>query len=1003
MHQTENFALFQKDIQEPLLDIEGIGASWSAFFELNVDPEDTVLEVRRYVGDSTSLGIRKSWCVYVYRDQQDELTIGADNRELEDLSFGPALTDDEIRRRAKSITLPFSPARLKDLRVTEGVDAFCLEFVLVSASNDASEEQTLQILLGTDSCVVVSDPLSAVPGVWRVRNELSPIGIAELADIVSNHRAYADDASDDELRRFREELAAWRSVPLWLGKRTVPVGDQIKVLFSEGEKSCSELRFAQPYREGAGYELSPKKNETPAWRYERTTLAALISTQPGIQALYRRLDEDCVAPYGVLDSVVAESKKGTLVFQTVWAWENDVTNPTVLLCAPMPDVPNGPQGEFPVVIPVAWGALQFRKFGGLYLHKGHTLLVSNTEGLCGIIRLRQLSEAPVRVVGEWVQSCTWPYLAGGRNTSSNFLEAATSTEPDVRGELVCDLIDPLDGHRINPPGVKGLMGATDYDGTIVVNDAGCRDVQRLLGKLDIQGNLYCGQPMDDGVLTKVEWGVGDLRWLEIGSRWEGMTAVRSPESCLWGFVDRSGALAIPAQFDDVRGFDEGRAAAKLAGEPFWGLIDQAGDWVLPAKWLDIEPREKDIIVLKDAEHRWGAVDSQGNTIVDFKSQADWLLNPVTALLLSEYPAGKAWADNEQGMLRDVVINGIRKIAKEQSRNRMREALSACCKGGFLAGMEGIFNADTSERDLREVGVWGRQVRVLRDKKDGFLQPLKGEEGRIGCYYPVGLSCFDLSVEAPVNGLPTQPEAAIGIRWRDLEFVDAEGERQSKSLTSAWDKLRQAVSSATNISAHLLGAVFLFFRLGIVGITLYAILNGIYHIPLVSALPGALCAGYLLWIGFKVAQAILAKNKEKAGEVFVTAYADSRKFFWWNFGGFVVWLLLVLGFKGQIDPWFAPVWAALSSLGVLRMAHRIRQITMPPPKPEWPADIVEQMKAEFRKELEADGENGPCDILCLRSRYYMFLAGFVEDYAARYPAVAFYEEEITKMLDVMHQP
>ena len=1002
MHQTESFIEFQLDLFKEL-EVYGVGASMPAFLELNVDPQDTVLEVRRYVGDSTGLCISKTWCLYVYRDQDGELTIGADNRELHDLSFGPALTDDEIRRRAKSIALPFSPAHLKDLRVTEGVDAFCLDCVLAGASDDGSEVQTLQILLGTDSCVVVSDPLPAVPGVWRARNELSPIEIAELADIVSNHRAYADNASEDDLRRFREELAAWRSAPLWVGKRAVAVGEQIKVLFSDGEKSCTELRFARPYREGAGHVLSPIMNETPAWCYERATLADLISTRPGIQALYRRLDEDCVAPYGGLDSVVAESKKGTLVFQTVWAWENDVTNPTALLCAPTPDVPNGPQGEFPVVIPVAWRTLSFLKFGDLQLHKGHTLVVSNAEGLCGVIRLRQLSETPVRVVGEWVQSCTWPYLAGGRNTSSNFLESASSTDPDVRGELVCDLIDPVDWHRINPPGVKGLMGATDYDGTIVVNDAGCRDVQRLLGKLDIQGNLYCGQPMDDGVLTKVEWGVGDLRWLEIGSRWEGMTAVRSPESGLWGVVDRSGALAIPAQFDDVRGFDEGRAAAKLAGEPFWGLIDKAGDWILPAKWLDIEPWEKDLIVLEDAEHCWGAVDSQGNTIVDFKSQAEWLLNPVTALLLSEYQAGKAWADNEQGMLRDVVISGIRKIAKEQSRNRMREALSACCKGGFLAGMEGIFNADTSERDLRDVGVWGRQVRLLRDKKDGVLQPVKGEEGRIGCYYPVGLSCFDLSVEAPVNGLPTQPEAAIGIRWRDLEFVDAEGERQFADRTSAWDRLRQAASSATNISAHLLGAVFLFFRLCIVGITLYVILNGIYHIPLVSALLGALCAGYLLWIGFKVVQAILAKNKEKAGEVFVTAYADSRKFFWWNFGGFVVWLLLVLGFKGQIDPWFAPVWAALSSLGVLRMAHRIRGITAPPPKPEWPADIVEKMKAEFRKELEADGESGPCEILCLRSRYYMFRAGVVEDYADRYPAVAFYEEEITKMLDDMCLP
>ncbi|MEN3371953.1 hypothetical protein [Dechloromonas sp. ZS-1] len=291
MRLTQSFISFQNNFQNTLSEMCGIGASLPVLLELNVDPQDTALEVRRYIGDSTSICISKTWCLYVYRDQDGELTIGADNRELHDLSFGPALTDDEIRRRAKSIALPFSPARLNDLRVTEGVDAFCLEFVLVSASDYASEEQTLQILLCTDSCVVVSDPVSAVPGVWRARNELSPIGIAELADIVSNHRAYADDASDDELRRFRDELAAWRSVPLWLGKRTVPVGDKIKVLFSEGEKSCSELRFAQPYREGAGYELSPKKNGMPAWRYERTTLADLISNEEGVRVWESLLPE----------------------------------------------------------------------------------------------------------------------------------------------------------------------------------------------------------------------------------------------------------------------------------------------------------------------------------------------------------------------------------------------------------------------------------------------------------------------------------------------------------------------------------------------------------------------------------------------------------------------------------------------------------------------------------------------------------------------------------------
>lgn len=91
MHQAENLASFQNDLQEALLDIEGIGASFPVLLELTVDPQDTVLEVRRYVGDSTGICISKTWCLYVYRDQDGELTIGADNRELHDLSFGPAL------------------------------------------------------------------------------------------------------------------------------------------------------------------------------------------------------------------------------------------------------------------------------------------------------------------------------------------------------------------------------------------------------------------------------------------------------------------------------------------------------------------------------------------------------------------------------------------------------------------------------------------------------------------------------------------------------------------------------------------------------------------------------------------------------------------------------------------------------------------------------------------------------------------------------------------------
>lgn len=84
---------------------------------------------------------------------------------------------------------------------------------------------------------------------------------------------------------------------------------------------------------------------------------------------------------------------------------------------------------------------------------------------------------------------------------------------------------------------------------------------------------------------------------------------------------------------------------------------------------------------------------------------------------------------------------------------------------------GVFDADTTERDLRATRVWGQSVRV-RAGPDGNEHRAKvGDTGRIGAYYPVGLSCFDLGIEAPVHDLPDHPDAIIGIPWGCLELLD----------------------------------------------------------------------------------------------------------------------------------------------------------------------------------------------------------------------------------------
>lgn len=79
----------------------------------------------------------------------------------------------------------------------------------------------------------------------------------------------------------------------------------------------------------------------------------------------------------------------------------------------------------------------------------------------------------------------------------------------------------------------------------------------------------------------------------------------------------------------------------------------------------------------------------------------------------------------------------------------------------------VFDSNARTRDLMEARVWLMPVRVVRNKTDRLLQPKAGETGRIITVYPVSLSIFDLSAEAPVNELASAPQTSVGVAWRDL--------------------------------------------------------------------------------------------------------------------------------------------------------------------------------------------------------------------------------------------
>lgn len=80
----------------------------------------------------------------------------------------------------------------------------------------------------------------------------------------------------------------------------------------------------------------------------------------------------------------------------------------------------------------------------------------------------------------------------------------------------------------------------------------------------------------------------------------------------WGFVDRSGTLAIPPTFDEVHDFSSGLAAAQKNEK--WGFIDQQGNWVIAPTWSNIRPFSEGLAAVEQNE-QWGYIDRTGAWVI----------------------------------------------------------------------------------------------------------------------------------------------------------------------------------------------------------------------------------------------------------------------------------------------------------------------------------------------------------------------------------------------------
>lgn len=121
---------------------------------------------------------------------------------------------------------------------------------------------------------------------------------------------------------------------------------------------------------------------------------------------------------------------------------------------------------------------------------------------------------------------------------------------------------------------------------------------------------------------------------------EGKLAVHDTNSGLYGFADATGAVVIPAVYEDVQDFSEGYAAVSMGG--LWGHIDAEGSMVCEPKYSS-ETRYKFIngyAVLNDGV---------ATTVIDTKGDALFTMKGISIGIFNENGIARySEEDNSEG-------------------------------------------------------------------------------------------------------------------------------------------------------------------------------------------------------------------------------------------------------------------------------------------------------------------------------------------------------------------
>jgi hypothetical protein len=126
------------------------------------------------------------------------------------------------------------------------------------------------------------------------------------------------------------------------------------------------------------------------------------------------------------------------------------------------------------------------------------------------------------------------------------------------------------------------------------------------GYIDKSGNLVIPLQFEDA------GSFSNIFPVESGGLAGGMAPVKIDGR--WGYINKSGSVVIQPQFNYAKSFFSGLGAVQV-GER-WGFVDPTGRMVVSPRFESAEPHY-DTITTVQLDGRWGFIDRTGRVVIDF--------------------------------------------------------------------------------------------------------------------------------------------------------------------------------------------------------------------------------------------------------------------------------------------------------------------------------------------------------------------------------------------------